>query len=194
MTLALVGLVLVCPNFSAYPGLALGDSRTSDRGDGETNWVAQVTELPMLNAGQGGQVWSQCFPARASSPHGIEVAQCGVNDIIDLADDGHTVWAAERAWAEGRVAAGRTVYVMNMPGFKGMYPTQSLLDARNAFNSDFAAYCVAPPAGIKCIDIATPLQDPADHDKLLAAYTLDGIHYTTAGHTVVKQAFEAVYP
>lgn len=83
---------------------------------------------------------------------------------------------------------------MNIPGFKGYDSTASKLTQRNNFNTAFASYCLSPATGVTCVDIATLLKDSVDADLLLGAYSLDGIHYTTAGHAVIKTAFEGAYP
>jgi hypothetical protein len=168
----------------------IGDSRTADRADGQTPWPMQVTEVAMINAAVPGYVWSQCVAATPAQDDRL-VVQCGVNDILADAD-GATLWATVETWLGTR--AGKQTWVMNIAGFKGYDATASRLAERNEFNAAFIAYCAAPAAGVTCVDIANPLKSGADSDALATAYQTDGIHYTTAGHTVVKNAFEALYP
>lgn len=172
--------------------VAIGDSRTADRADGQTPWPSLVTEANMRNLAVGGAVWTGCV---AQPPFGTSrlVIQCGVNDIIGGAN-GATLWATAQAYLVGRSVLGLRTWVMSMPGFKGYDSAAAKLTQRNAFNTAFATYCAAPGAGVSCVDIATLMDDPGDTDALLAAYSLDGLHYTTAGNAVVASAFEAAHP
>lgn len=193
---AITALCLIATHAHAVCGcigvVAIGDSRTADRSDGQTPWPAQVTEVTVPNGAIPGAVWTGCL-AQTPSNTMLLVVQCGVNDILSDVN-GNTLWSTVQTYLAGRSALGWRTWVMNIPGFKAYDSTASRLTQRNNFNTAFATYCASPAAGVTCVDIATLLDDPGDTDALLGAYSLDGIHYTTAGHTVIKNAFHAAYP
>lgn len=175
--------------------VAIGDSRTANRSDSQTPWPEQipVAVASVANLAVPGRVWATCTTQVVDAS--LETAvQCGVNDI--LADTaGVTLANTEISWLETRAAANRLSYWMNIPGFKGYDDTASRRTERNNFNTRFASYCAGAHSSlIVCVDIASYLDDPNDPDALLNAYSLDDIHYTTAGHAVIRQRFEAVRP
>lgn len=173
--------------------VAIGDSRTADRHDGQQPWPSQVVETAVSNAAVSGAQWAACATQMPTSTVRL-VIQCGVNDIIALNANGTTLWGTVQSFIDARSALGLRTWVMNMPGFKGYDSTPARLTQRNNFNAAFTTYCGTAHTGVTCIDIATPLWDPADHDSLLGAYTIEGLHFTTAGHAVIAAAFDAAYP
>ena len=72
--------------------------------------------------------------------------------------------------------------------------TGAMKTQRNGFNTAWSASCVSPPAGVKCVDLATVLNDPGATDNLLAAYDNGSCLLSAAGISAVAATWQAVYP
>lgn len=178
----------VLPTRTVY---AMGDSRTVDRADGQTPWPSAVNNVRalMVNVAVGGQTWTQCILQPPSFTARV-VAQCGINDILQDGN-GNTLFTTQRDWAEARAASGYITWWMSIPGCGGYVDcTAPRRTQRNNFNTAWASYCLTPLAGVRCVDIATALDDPAATDALLGTYSLDTLHYTTAGHAAIRDTLQ----
>lgn len=145
--------------------------------------------ITITNLAVPGTIWSQ-IEATAPADAKRIMAQGGVNDIIIDDANGATLWETEQTFAEARALMGLGTYVFDMPGFTAYDPTPSRNTQRLAFNAAFAAYEPSSNLIVK-VSIAAALTDGST-GALFSQYSLDGLHFTTAGHTVIATAVNAL--
>lgn len=120
----------------------------------------------------------------------------GQNDLLGGLIGGAALFEAERVYLARKAKLGINVYWVNMSPFKNYSGWSAGIEVeRDAFNTAWAAFCLSPPAGIKCVNADAALRDPVLTDELKAAYDYgDGLNLSTAGNQAMAAAFEAVYP
>lgn len=130
----------------------------------------------------------------AGGTYNTILVMCGVNDITINDTSGAALYALEQPWVSEWAYRGVQVYWLDILPFKGYDSTPSRLTARTDFNALRATYCASPPANVHCVTNSSLVWDPADHEALLPANTLDGLHLSQAGANFLITNITANYP
>lgn len=167
--------------------ICLGDSLTNYSGVPANEWPALVTtpHVTMQNEAVGA----------TSSPDVVtKVGTIVVPQNPDLVNveifTNDIVFGASLATCQSRFAtlaaalAGRRVLYFNVA------PRSAFNAGQETIRNQFNAWLLTQ--GVTVIDFATLLADPGNTSQILAAYTFDGTHLTTAGKEVVA-AYMSTY-
>jgi len=129
------------------------------------------------------------------------VVFCGTNDIIISGLTGHALWTTYETWVEHTlIPSGTKVILSNLTPWKGYSGyTPTLNGYRLDFNSDMASWCADADGGVRfnvtCVDTASGVWDPADHDQLLAINAApDHLHFSLAGAADAGHKFAVTAP
>ena len=153
-------------------------------------WAARALPgVAFRNCGVSGERTDEIAQRLEACVRGADalVVQGGANDI---AQDRPTASAADdiRSIVERAKAIGVPVLIAEvLPANTGVSETVTLIDD---LNRRLAA--LADAAGVPLVPWYPVLEDPATPDRLLPAYTGDGVHPTVEGHRLLGEALAPV--